>query len=262
MKTLRKLWTKRKKNKTQPKDVAKGVAIPASQPAPRPPSPPLAYILKLLPDHANLLLRITTFLDYPSIVIFSLTCKALYSAIPIPALHAPTPAEELAILRELAPTRRIASSRFPLHFCTECLIWHSFEYLVVYPHPRPERVFLSDADFAVQNPRVCVRAAIASGRWAPGGWLEDRIHILCAKCRTPRNVAERECSWNCVKCRRCTGRKNWGGVCVVCWRPGHGDGVSWRTNFAAELRMWRPQEEDIVKSEPGVARLYPTRSDA
>jgi hypothetical protein len=181
-------------------------------------APPPPYILKLPPA---LLICIVNYLDYPSIIFFKIACKQLNNAIPIPRLP-PTHEEKLAVLRLFPANSTFEGDRSPPYLCKDCMMWHTFEHLVIYPHPFPESVFHDHKDFAIQKPRVCVRYARLTGRWIPGK-LIDKNYILCPACNTPRNVKEKKCSWNCQRCSACTGRKAWSAMCVACWREGDGD---------------------------------------
>jgi hypothetical protein len=250
--------------------VSQQLAYRAPSPLQLPPSPPRAYILNFLPD---LLRYISTLLDPRSLILLSLTCKKLYAfAGPsIPALYAPLfPVEKLSILRLFPPARdpdpapwpaqakEQSKERAPPHLCRLCLLYHTTEYLIMYPHPRPERVFLSYKDFAVQKPRVCVRDAVKRGRWAPGGDMGDGEHVLCAECWTPMDLEEGMCSWNCKDCGKCTGRERWGIWCVDCAGLNGGEGNLHEMALKAVAGLWlgRPVEKDIVKSEPLAGELW------
>jgi len=181
-------------------------------------APPPPYILKLPPA---LLICIADYLDYPSIIFFKVACKQLNNAIPIPRLP-PTLEEKLTVLRLFPANSTFEGDRSPPYLCKDCMMWHTFEHLVIYPDPFPESVFHDHKDFAIQKPRVCVRHARLTGRWIPCGWI-DKNYILCGACNTPRNVKEKVCAWNCQRCGACTRRKAWSAMCVACWREGDGD---------------------------------------
>lgn len=194
---------------------------------PPPPVPNPPHIFKLAPE---LVAHIVKYLDYSSTSLLKLSCKQLYSTIPFP-YYLPTIHDRLTILRTFPSTVTFPGDRSPPFLCRDCVMWHTAEYLVMWPYPRPERVFQSYTDFTIQKYRTCSRFAIRSGQWTPGKPL-DKQHILCPDCRTPREVKSNQCSWNCQRCGTCIGRKGWAAVCQSCWKEGDNDTMRYGTHHA------------------------------
>jgi len=175
-----------------------------------------AYILKLSPE---IILQIVSHLTYLPTAFLKLSCRTLNRNITLTHLT-PSPYEKLSVVQEVRPRSDFKGDRNPPYLCKDCVIWHSFEHMIIWPHPRPENVFLNYADFKLQKPRRCVRYAVKSGEWVIGKRISGE-HVLCGKCVTPS--ARGECAWNCGRCGKCTGRKAWSGFCEECWRVGDGE---------------------------------------
>jgi hypothetical protein len=175
---------------------------------------PRVSILNLPPDA---LLSIASELDYVSWVFLKLSGSTLYAVPPMPP-WTPTNQSKMKILDTFSPpsNRVFTGDRTPLHLCKDCMMWHTFEHLQIFPHPRPEKVFRSYSDYAIQKPRICRRHAIKTKKWVPGERL-DESHILCKACLTPKNVKSGLCSWNCGQCHTCTSRKEWSARCSRCY---------------------------------------------
>lgn len=159
----------------------------------------------------DLLFYLMDFLDYPSIVFLKLTCKKLNSEI---SLHHLTPTfdEQLTVLNNFYSNKILNGERFPPHLCKECMMWHTFECVVIWPSPRPESAFRDSYEFKYQTPRKCIRHALKTGEWQLGKAIDEK-HTLCSSCQTPKSNDTGKCSWNCHVCGCCTGRDKWSEHC-------------------------------------------------
>lgn len=216
------------------------VQNPSSRPGPKFQSKPRTNILKLPPE---LILNIASHLPYTSAVFLKISCKQLNRFVRIKHLQ-PSTSETISVLQQFPPTRTFKGDRNPPYLCQECVMWHTFEHMTIYPHPRPESAFQNYADYKIQRPRKCLRYAMKSGQWRRGQKI-DSEHSLCASCVTPKERKRGgKCSWNCGRCGGCTGRKGWSAMCVGCWRFGDGEemrnGVGWSAlNSIAKPHLYR-----------------------
>lgn len=188
------------------------VAPPAACPGKKAPTRHLC-IFDLSQD---VLVHILSILDCASAFQLKISCKRFYTTLPDPS-HPASKADKMLILRSFPPRNWFNGDRAPPYLCEDCVLWHSFEHLVVYPHPVPESVFLEYRYFAAVKRRACARFAIESTRWTLGRPIDDKgLYILCSDCKTPKDVKKGLCQWNCTQCGGCTGRASWSTTCQSC----------------------------------------------